>query len=604
MQEKELKLGGAALNQTPLDWAGNLRRIRQAIKEARHQGIGLLCLPELCLPGYGCEDLFLADWMYDTCEDFIAQLCPDTVGIAVTVGFPIRVEGRRYNAQALLSDGRLVGIALKHHLAGDGVYYEPRWFESWPLGRTVELTYAGQDVLAGHAVFRVGEKRVAFEICEDGWRGPERLAYFYQNKQVDILLNPSASHFMFGKERKRHHLAEQGSRIIGGAYVYVNLVGNESGRLVFDGDVVIYRDGALMAEAEPFSWKEVHVLAEGERSQPAFLAPEAEYELSATLGLYDYMRKSRSKGFCLSLSGGADSACCAILVHRMTQRLHEAFAADADSVGHQLGYWPEALRLLQEKDARGLDRLMLACLYQATENSSADTRAAAQAIAEGTGCTYDAVDVTEQLHLYTREAERILGRTLTWEQDDLALQNIQARVRAPMIWYWTNLRGSLLLTTSNRSEGSVGYSTMDGDMAGGLAPIAGVSKDFVRRWLRFAQEEMGYACLDQVNHLAPTAELRPLETKQTDEADLMPYPLLDRIENLLVYQKLSKDEALNTLVAEGNYEEPYLKSCIDRFQSLWQRNQWKRERLAPSFHLDSYSVDPKTWCRYPILSGS
>jgi len=288
----------------------------------------------------------------------------------------------------------------------------------------------------------------------------------------------------------------------------------------------------------------------------------------------------------------------------MTQRLREAFASDADSVGHQLGYWPEALRLLQEKDARGLHRLMLACLYQATENSSADTRAAAQAIAEGTGCTYDETDVTEQLKLYTREAERIAGRELTWEQDDLALQNIQARVRAPMIWYWTNLRGSLLLTTSNRSEGSVGYSTMDGDMAGGLAPIAGVSKDFVRRWLRFAQEEMGYTCLDQVNHLAPTAELRPLETKQTDEADLMPYPLLDRIENLLVYQKRSKDEALNTLRAEGNYEEPYLKSCIDRFQSLWQRNQWKRERLAPSFHLDSYSVDPKTWCRYPILSGS
>ena len=604
MPKKLPKLGGASLNQTPLDWVGNIRRITQAITEARRQGIAILCLPELCLPGYGCEDAFLSHWLYPKCEEALLEIIPLTAGITVTIGLPVLVEGRRFNGQALVSDGKLVGIALKRHLARDGVYYEPRWFESWPLGKQIVLSYAGHTIPTGHCVFVVDGTRIAFEICEDAWRGPDRLAHFYADKQVDVLLNPSASHFTFGKERKRHLLAEEGSRIIQGAYVYVNLVGNESGRLVFDGDILIYRDGILSAEAEPFSWQEVNVLAEGSKAQiPAFLTREAEFELAATLALYDYMRKSRSKGFCLSLSGGADSACCAVLVHMAAIRVQAAYRKDEACMIDQLSYWPDVLAIVAKNDIQELMWLLLACLYQSTENSSSYTRNAAQAIAQGISANYQEVDITPQLNQYTHRAEQLIGRPLDWKTDDLALQNIQARVRAPMIWYWTNLRGSLLLTTSNRSEGSVGYATMDGDMAGGLAPIAGVSKNFIRKWLLYAEIELGYDCLHLVNTLQPTAELRPLDANQTDEADLMPYALLDQIEALLIYQKLSPDEALTHLSQETTYEAAYLSSCIARFQALWRRNQWKRERLAPSFHLDSYSVDPKSWCRYPIFSG-
>jgi NAD+ synthase (glutamine-hydrolysing) len=359
-----------------------------------------------------------------------------------------------------------------------------------------------------------------------------------------------------------------------------------------------------MTEAEPFHWGPRRVLPEGRIEQnPAYLPAEAEYEQAATLGLYDYMRKSRSKGFCLSLSGGADSACCAILVHRMGQRLQELFNKNRKEVKQDLSYWPELVIELGKANSFQINKLLLACLYQSTENSSDTTRMAARAIAENIGCFYEEVDITPQLRQYTADAERIIGRKISWENDDLALQNIQARVRAPMIWYWTNLRGSLLLTTSNRSEGSVGYSTMDGDMAGGIAPIAGVSKDFVRSWLVFAEKELGYQGLSLVNALQPTAELRPLTMHQTDEKDLMPYALLDQIENLLISKKYSENEALSVLVLKGEYDAVYLKTCISRFITLWRRNQWKRERLAPSFHLDTYNIDPRTWCRYPILSG-
>ncbi len=599
-----LKLAGAALNQTPLDWDGNQRRIIAAIQQAKEAGVDLLCLPELCLTGYGCEDVFLSDWIYAQSQTALLAILPHTDGIAVAIGLPVMVADKRYNGAALLSDGALLGIALKHHLAGTGVYYEPRWFKSWPLGQVSSLTWAGYTFPVGHCVFEVKGHQVAFEICEDAWAADARMAYHYQGR-ADVILNPSASHFTFGKESLRHSLAESGSRIIGGAYVYVNLLGNEAGRLVFDGDIVVYRNGSLVAEAEPFMWGEYHLLAEDQSERPpALLPPEAEYELSCTLGLYDYMRKSRSKGFCLSLSGGADSACCAVLVYRMALRLQSAYQQNTADIELQLAYWPEVLQLLRAGYEPALCKLLLACLYQGTDNSSERTLAAAQAVADGVGATFQAVDVSSMVAGYTQEAQALIGRPLSWATDDLALQNIQARVRAPMIWLWTNLRGALLLTTSNRSEGSVGYSTMDGDMAGGLAPIAGVSKDFVRRWLHYAESTWGYAWLGLVNHLAPTAELRPLEANQTDEADLMPYALLDQIEHLLVAQKLPEAAALKALVEQNQYPADYLATQVRRFCQLWQRNQWKRERLAPSFHLDAYSVDPKAWCRYPILSGS
>jgi NAD+ synthase (glutamine-hydrolysing) len=172
-----------------------------------------------------------------------------------------------------------------------------------------------------------------------------------------------------------------------------------------------------------------------------------------------------------------------------------------------------------------------------------------------------------------------------------------------------NIRGSLLLSTSNRSEAAVGYATMDGDTSGGVSPIAGIDKAFLRRWLLWLQqtgpdEVRPIPALAAVNVQAPTAELRPQESGQTDEADLMPYELLDFVERAAIRDRHSPLETY--LLARAHftqYDRRQLVAWIERFFLLWCRNQWKRERYAPSFHVDDENLDPKTWCRFPILSG-
>jgi NAD+ synthase (glutamine-hydrolysing) len=166
-----------------------------------------------------------------------------------------------------------------------------------------------------------------------------------------------------------------------------------------------------------------------------------------------------------------------------------------------------------------------------------------------------------------------------------------------------------LVSTSNRSEAAVGYATMDGDTSGGLSPIAGIDKAFLRHWLCWIEKEGpegigAVPALAGVNSQLPTAELRPQDAHQTDEDDLMPYDLLDAIERAAIRDKLTPVEILHLFQArESQYSTEQLAQWIERFFRLWCRNQWKRERYAPSFHLDDENLDPKTWCRFPILSG-
>jgi NAD+ synthase (glutamine-hydrolysing) len=203
----------------------------------------------------------------------------------------------------------------------------------------------------------------------------------------------------------------------------------------------------------------------------------------------------------------------------------------------------------------------------------------------------------------------MMGRELTWQKDDLTLQNIQARTRAPMAWIVANIKGAILLATSNRSEAAVGYATMDGDTAGGLAPLGGIDKPFLREWLCWMEQEATWgrgriAALALINQQAPTAELRPQQEAQRDEDDLMPYTVLSRIERLLVRDHMGPQDILALLQKEfTGYDRPTLESYLRRFLKLFTQNQWKRERYAPSFHLDDASLDPKTWWRFPILSG-
>ena len=331
---------------------------------------------------------------------------------------------------------------------------------------------------------------------------------------------------------------------------------------------------------------------------------EEEFTRSVSLGLFDYLRKSRAHGFVVSLSGGADSSAVSLLCGTMVQLAVQNIGVSGvhAKLSHMQG-------IDQLHDARALIGRLLTCVYQQTRNSSDTTLNAARDVASGLGATFYVLDVDHLVQGYIDLVSAAVDRELTWSEDDLALQNIQARARGPSVWMLANLSGALLLATSNRSEAAVGYATMDGDTCGGLSPIAGIDKAFLRHWLRW-MERQGPAGLGpcpflaSVNEQEPTAELRPAESKQTDESDLMPYDVLEAIERAAIRDKLVPRECLDRLASEfPGQEQSQLQQWVIRFFQLWCRNQWKRERYAPCFHLDDKNLDPKTWCRFPILSG-
>lgn len=642
---KPIRVGAACLNQTPLAWDQNAANILEGIELARQRGVSLLCLPELCITGYGCEDAFFAASTRRMARRVLSELLPATRGLAVTLGLPVMHEGSLFNASVMVVDGAIAGIVAKQFLAGDGLHYEPRWFKPWPQRMVSRTRFEGDEVLMGDLVFELNGIRVGFEICEDAWAA-HRPGAALADRGVDIILNPSASHFAFGKQVVRERLVADASRAFGVTYVYCNLLGNEAGRAIYDGGGIIGTGGAVVAKAPRFSYRAAvltHAVVDidatrTQRIQLASRAPRVEVDVgrvdvpfalpvckpdrlgvlatgddfrhhseeeaftrAIALGLFDYMRKSRSSGFVVSLSGGADSTAVASLVRLMV-----------DLGVSDLGLSGFVERAGVDRNLRSVEAITHAILttaYQSTRNSSTVTRDTARTVAAAIGARHHELDIDALNQGYVKMIEAAIGRDLSWERDDIALQNIQARVRAPGVWMLANLENKLLVATSNRSEAAVGYATMDGDTCGGISPIAGIDKAFLRRWLVWL-EKTGPAgigplsAVAAVNRLAPTAELRPLEQHQTDEEDLMPYDVLDAIEHQAIGQKRSPAEALADLSTRfPQFDCPTLKRWVERFFTLWSRNQWKRERFAPSFHVDDKNLDPKTWCRFPVLSG-
>ncbi|MGJ8639903.1 MAG: NAD(+) synthase [Opitutaceae bacterium] len=633
--KKHIHIGAAALNTTPKDWSGNTNRILAVVEEAKQRGVQLLCLPELVTTGYGCEDEFHAPYVSEwALRILLEEIVPETAGIAVTVGLPIRCHGATFNTIAVVIDRELVGLAVKQNLAGDGIHYEPRFFKAWPAGHVERFTYISGDCLIGDLIFEIAGLRVGFEICEDAWVA-DRPGVELARRAVDVILNPSASHFSFGKSQIRERFVQEGARAFHSAYVYANLIGNEAGRAIYDGDCLIATGGEIVARTKPFQFEDyvlIDAVVDIEANRvnrnrqasyrPAYdteeqickrpwnvwtnractkvaephlsLTKDEEFYRAVALGLFDYMRKAHTGGFAISLSGGADSAACLALVYLMAKTVVE------ENPQH-----PYLVSLLdgQEVTVEALMKRICVCAYQGTVNSSDTTEAAARELAKETGARFLSINVQNLVDEYEAILSRYLERPLNWEADDISRQNIQARCRAPGIWAIANASNFLLLSTSNRSEAAVGYCTMDGDTAGSLSPVAGIDKTFLQQWLVWV-ERTHLPSLQRVNGLNPTAELRPLSADQTDEEDLMPYPILNRIQKLAVVQKKSLRAIFDCLLdeVEGASAKQVL-AWLQRYFSLWSRNQWKRERYAPSFHVDDENLDPRSWCRYPILSG-
>ncbi|MDD7986267.1 NAD(+) synthase [Lentisphaera marina] len=625
-----MKTSAVTINQTPLDWEGNLNRIISAIKQSSESDFVLF--PEMALTAYGCEDVFLSPHLRERSLQILDELLPHTKEQIVAIGLPLEIKGKLYNSVAVLANEKIIGFYCKKHLANDGLHYEKRWFEPWP-DRHVEKVYInGASIPVGDCIFQFNNLRFGFEICQDAWE-ETRFDSHLSELQLDIIFNPSASHFALGKQKLRKQLIIDGAKNFDCHYFYANLNGNEAGRVIYDGAVFYAQANELNYESSRLHLEEFrlhqfdtqieikekytqspcivhfsHNFKRSDNSLPLIQTPvktdlnaHEEFLLAETLGLYDYMRKSWSKGFILSLSGGVDSATCAALVYHMCERLIKELGIDQTK--SSLFYIPGIDAV---NSAKSLCNLLLTCVYQASKNSGPVTEKAAAELATSIGANYHFFNIEPVLDIYRQLNERAMDRKLSWESDDLAMQNIQARGRAPGVWMMANLKGALLLTTSNRSEAAVGYATMDGDTCGGLSPLAGIGKVFLREFLKDIEKNQlcelsPIAQLSYVNAQEPTAELRPPGEEQKDEEDLMPYEILDQIQKLAIRDRMSPKEIFDELCKNNDSQQSF--AFLKRFFSLWSRNQWKRERYAPAFHLDDESLDPKTWCRFPILSG-
>jgi NAD+ synthase (glutamine-hydrolysing) len=601
-----LKIGGATVNQIPFHWENNTGNILSAITAAKEQGTRILCFPELCITGYGCEDVFLSDWLATKAWEELKEIAIHCEDITVCVGLPVRIYGITYNGVCVIQDQKILGITFKQNLANDGVHYEPRWFKPWPTGKVIEFRRGDQKIQAGDIIYEIEGIKVGFEICEDGWMA-DRPGYRLQKRGVDLILNPSASHFAMGKSILRERdVVLAGAEKFKCAYLFVNLLGNEAGRMIYDGDIIIAHNDKIVAVNKRLSFRNFNLLTctidfqkpAATEVQPSQDIKDRNEELTQaiSLALFDYLRKSRAKGFVLSLSGGADSSSCAVAVAEMVKR-----------ASAELG-WTQfcAVLNLDEKEISSTSKKavekLLTCAYQGTTNSSPETFQAAKELADSLGATFYHWTIDDEVTSYTEKIEKAIGKKLHWKTDDITLQNIQARSRSPIIWMLANVKNAVLLTTSNRSEGDVGYATMDGDTSGSLAPIAGLNKIFIIQWLKWVEDKLAHTGLNRVNSLQPTAELRPLENKQTDEDDLMPYAVLAEIERHAIFERKSPQQVYTCMKAT-HPDHAKLKMHIRKFFNLWTANQWKRERIAPSFHLDELNVDPRTWCRFPILSS-
>ena len=385
-----LKVGAAVLNQTPLAWDSNKAHILAAIAAARQQHVGLLCLPELCISGYGCEDAFLSPAVQRMALTLLGEILPATRGIVVSLGLPLLHNNALYDTACLVADGRILGFTAKRYLAGDGIHYEPRWFKPWPVGRQAVATIQHEHYPLGDIYFDVGGVKIGFEICEDAWVA-NRPGGELARRGVDVILNPSASHFAFAKAEVRRRFVLEGSRAFGVSYVYANLLGNEAGRAIYDGGALIASAGQLLAAGPRFSFAEFGLTTalididatRMMRTRSGSFAPEfsesdndcvhapfdfpkqefepmvdrhAAWEVGANvkeeeftraiaLGLFDYLRKSRSRGFVVSISGGADSAGVSCLIaaavqlgiaelglKEFTNRLGYILKADRDAI--------------------------------------------------------------------------------------------------------------------------------------------------------------------------------------------------------------------------------------------------------------------------------
>jgi len=533
MAPLRLKLALSQVNPTVGAVTENAALIRAGIDRARGEGADLVAFGELCLSGYPAEDLYLKRHFLARCADELAGLAEGVEGIAALVGFPEARAAtadprardaprprRAHNSLALLRDGKIEAVYRKQRLPNYAVFDERRYFEPGTEPMVIE----------------VAGTRVGLTICEDVWEpGPPATAE--AELGADLIVNASGSPYMRGKRAEREAMFARRARESGVPFAFVNLVGGQD-ELVFDGaSFVLDAEGRTLGRAEQFADDFLIVEfdgPEGRITEP--LSDLDEVYAALVTGLRDYVEKNGFERVLVAVSGGIDSALVALLA----------------------------------ADALGGDRLT--GVVMPSPHSSAETQADARQILRNLGAELVEIPIEGAMGVYAGALEESLGGS--GGLGGVTAENLQARIRGNLMMALSNTHGWLVLTTGNKSEMSVGYATLYGDMAGGFAVIKDVPKtlvyDLVRhRNSRSAQPLVPPAVIER----PPSAELRP---DQRDDDSLPPYEVLDRILDAYVVDDLSREE----IVASG--DDPQVVEDVIRMVDM---SEYKRRQAPPGIRI-------------------
>jgi NAD+ synthase (glutamine-hydrolysing) len=554
-----LKVALAQIDTTVGDLEGNAAKVREGIVRARDEGAQLVVFPELTLTGYPPEDLLLKTHFLDATDSALRELASEVQGIVALVGYPERADDV-YNAAAVLADGAVAAVYRKVYLPNYSVFDEQRYFQSGDQGALIELNGIP----------------IGLTICEDIWEpGPpatdEALA------GARMVVNLSASPYHAGKGLEREAMLIQRARDSNVAVLFCNLVGGQD-ELVFDGhSVAIDVDGEVLARAPQFeeamvfctldpgaifarrlqdarhrpavrrgSGRTVPTLARLEVPQAQarevggpvaeVLSGEEELYRALVLGVRDYVDKNGFKHVVVALSGGIDSALVALVA----------------------------------VDALGAERVTFVSMP--SPYSSEGTRADARAIAENLGTQFLELGIEGAM----RGFDQLLAPAFNGAEPDITEENLQARIRGNIVMALSNKFGWLVLTTGNKSEMSVGYATLYGDMAGGFAVLKDVFKGDVYRLVRWRNESEGRELVPaSVLERAPSAELR---YEQRDADSLPPYDVLDPILEAYVEQDLDADE----IVRQG-----FERADVDKVIRLVDLAEYKRRQAPPGVRVST-----------------
>ncbi|MBV9430219.1 MAG: NAD+ synthase [Hyphomicrobiales bacterium] len=545
----ELTVALAQLNPTVGDVAGNLAKARAARAEAARRNADIVMFSEMYLSGYQAEDLVLKPAFQEACHDALERLACDTAdgGPAMLIGLPYAQEGKVYNAYALLWQGEVKALRFKVDLPNYGVFDEKRVFTPGPPPLPI--------------VFR--DIEIGIPICEDIW-GSGLLSCF-RDTRASLLLVPNASPYWREKVAERIEVVRERVRETGMPLVYLNQVGGQD-EVVFDGaSFALDRKGEVVASLPAFKeavailryrrdskgW----ALADGPHA-PAIEGDEADYT-ACLLGLRDYVEKNGFPGVVLGLSGGVDSALSATLA----------------------------------VDALGAERVHCVMLpYRYTSQASLED---AQSCAKRLRVRYDIIPIAPPVEGF----EAALAPLFQGRARDVTEENLQSRVRGVMLMSLSNKLGAMLVTTGNKSEMSVGYATLYGDMNGGFNPIKDLYKTQVyrlcalrNRWKpEIAKGPAGGVIPPRILGKAPSAELRE---NQKDEDSLPPYEVLDAILDGLVEREMR----VRDLVAKG-----FDEAIVRRIERLLYLAEYKRRQAPPGPKVTRKNFGRDR--RYPITNG-